>query len=262
MSSWREKLRAEPSLQFHEGLFFHTNFTRQRTFEKNYLSIRAKEKRIYSDEQVRSLPDIDHHHPHASEWRVRKKSLKRLIQYMNKRPGEKSILEIGCGNGWLSHNLARRLSAEVVGIDVNEYELSQGSRVFVDQENLNFIYGDILTLPLSFRFDFIILASSVQYFSDVTHLVETLLEKINPQGEIHVLDSPIYSNATVHDARQRSLEYFQKLQGEMATHYFHHSWYMFDPFDYKILNDPQALLNRIAKKLTGEITFPWIVIRK
>ena len=67
-----------------------------------YLASRKKENRIYSDEQVVQLPFIEPTHIHYHEWQVRKRSALRLIHYLEKKNKPLSILEIGCGNGWLS----------------------------------------------------------------------------------------------------------------------------------------------------------------
>jgi 2-polyprenyl-3-methyl-5-hydroxy-6-metoxy-1,4-benzoquinol methylase len=75
-------------------------------FERLYIALREQEQRLYTDEQVRQLPDIDPSHLHYKEWKIRKHSAERLISYLNKKKRRLNILEIGCGNGWLSAQLA------------------------------------------------------------------------------------------------------------------------------------------------------------
>ena len=68
-------------------------------FEKLYLQLREKEKRIYTDEEVIALPEIAEGHPHYAEWQMRKQSAKRLVTYLQREQRPLKILEVGCGNG-------------------------------------------------------------------------------------------------------------------------------------------------------------------
>src|ERR1700689_2775716 len=108
-------------------------------FEDLYLAVRQCEKRLYSDEQVRRLPDIDALHIYAEEWKIRKRSSMRLIEYIQKKHRPMRILEVGCGNGWLSAKLSEIPGADVIGLDINQTEISQANRVFV-KDNLEFVY--------------------------------------------------------------------------------------------------------------------------
>src|SRR5215203_4755336 len=76
-------------------------------FEKLYMQLRKKEQRLYTDEEVRNLPQVIAAHPHFKEWQLRKKSCGRLIEYLDQKNKPLHILEIGCGNGWLSAQLAK-----------------------------------------------------------------------------------------------------------------------------------------------------------
>src|SRR5688572_18830814 len=82
-------------------------------FEKLYLQVRKAEQRLYSDDEVKSLPGIFSSHPHIEEWKQRKVSCERIIKYLDKKQKPLKILEIGCGNGWFSAQLAKRSSWKV-----------------------------------------------------------------------------------------------------------------------------------------------------
>ncbi len=62
---------------------------------------------------------------------------------MQTHAGEGAILELGCGNGWLSHLLSQSLQRDVCGIDVNRTELTQAARMFGHDQRLSFIAADI-----------------------------------------------------------------------------------------------------------------------
>src|ERR1043166_8508266 len=113
-------------------------------FEENYLLVRQKEDRLYTDEQVKRLPEIEQSHPHYKEWRIRAGSCNRLIQHLSDKKRKLNILDVGCGNGWLCHHLSKIPGGEVAGIDINKTELEQAKRVFDSMEDLEFFYGEII----------------------------------------------------------------------------------------------------------------------
>src|SRR5687767_5432876 len=75
-------------------------------FEKTYIGLRQKEGRMYSDEELLQLPVVPKEHPHYREWQIRRRSCNRLIHHLEKKRSLLKILEIGCGNGWMAHQLA------------------------------------------------------------------------------------------------------------------------------------------------------------
>lgn len=232
-----------------------------------YMNTRIKEERFYTDEQVFQLPYPEKKHRYSAEWKLRAKSAKLLKKHieLNKLPN--SILEIGCGNGWLSNFLAGIPNSEVTGIDVNEAELEQAARVFGKKENLRFCQCDIFSSPFREEsFDFIILASVIQYFPDAVILVKSLLPLLKPGGEIHIIDSPFYEKDEVEDAILRSQAYYKNLKApEMIENYYHHTLNtILKAFVVKIrFHKPSIrhLLSGLLRKKTFA-GFPWIIIEK
>ena len=51
-------------------------------FEQLYIDLRCCEKRLYTDEEVTWLPDINEDHIHSKEWKIRKSSCEKLIRYL------------------------------------------------------------------------------------------------------------------------------------------------------------------------------------
>lgn len=256
----RNSFLQSPAFTFHNNIFYQKDLSRSNAFEKAYLSLREKENRIYPDELVSVLPEIYAHHPLKKEWMMRKSTIQPLILYLNKKNRPK-ILELGCGNGWLANHLATIPNSEVIGMDINETELIQGVRVFKETENLLFVYADILKISLPHAFDYIILSSSVQYFSDMETLFDKLLNLLASDGEIHVIDSPVYRKSDVAAANKRSEEYFARLGfPQMKQHYYHHVWQMFESFHPEVLYNPDTLLNKMKRKFFIGSPFPWIKI--
>ena len=139
-------------------------------FEDRYLLARRKENRMYHDEEVKLLPEIDALHPHYKEWQVRKKSGIKLYKYLLAKHKPLNIFEAGCGNGWLSHQLSAIPGSSITASDLNLAELQQAARVFSDISNIKFVYGDSsAVLSGNNKYDIIIFAASIQYFSSLPH---------------------------------------------------------------------------------------------
>ena len=188
-----------------------------------YLRVREKEGRLYPDDVVRRLPFVPEDHPLRGEWQARAASCERLVRYLARAPRHVNILELGCGNGWLANRIASQVEGRVIGLDGNRAELSQAHRVFADQRDLSWIVTDIFCAPFSNRFfDVIVIASAIQYFADLTCLLQTLIPLLTTEGEIHILDSPLYSVEELPVARERSRRYYEELGYPEMTSYYHH----------------------------------------
>jgi ubiquinone/menaquinone biosynthesis C-methylase UbiE len=229
-------------------------------FEKLYVDLRRSEKRIYSDEEVAWLPDIDEHHTYKKEWEIRKASCEKLVRYLRSKSRPLKILEVGCGNGWLSYQLSQIESSYVIGLDVNLCELQQAERVFMAIPNLAFVYGDIDSASLgNQKFDIVVFAAAIQYFDSLKYIVRKVFERLDEKGEIHITDTHFYSSGELDSARQRSSEYFQaKGFGRMEDFYFHHSMEELTDFRYSMLYNPNSVVNKV---LGTKNPFPWICIK-
>ncbi len=228
-----------------------------------YLRVREKEGRFYPDTIVARLPHIPRDNPLSTEWRSRADSCARLTHYLAAHHRSLSVLELGCGNGWLSHHISLVPGINVWGVDRASPELTQAARVF-HQANLIFIATDIFTPPFGpHTFDVIILASVIQYFPDLPRLIHTLQSRLASGGEIHVLDSPLYSPEEIPAARERTRAYYATLcYPEMAEQYFHHAFSELELFVPRWLYRPDNLLPRLVRRLgQSPASFPWLVIR-
>jgi SAM-dependent methyltransferase len=230
-------------------------------FEQSYYPLRLKEQRVYSDEALASLPSVSKDHIHFKEWKIRGNSAQRLIVYLEKKNKALNILEIGCGNGWLSSHLANIAQAKVTGLDINITELTQASSVFKNKKNLRFIYGDIRDRSFNeTNFDIIIFAASLQYFSDLKDILNAANSILATKGEIHILDTFFYTDQELPIAKKRSLDYFEAngFPG-MSKYYFHHGFNTLKEFKFRVLYNPSGLINRLLKKPNP---FYWFCINK
>lgn len=229
-------------------------------FEKTYITTRSLENRVYTDDELMNLPDIAEGHTHYKEWKARKWSGKHLGRYLAKKKRSLEILEIGCGNGWLSHLLADIRGSEVTGLDINFTELQQAARVFNDDPNLSFIHGDIRSGILDDRrFDHIIFAATIQYFPSMKKILHLSLSFLRPGGEIHVLDTRLYRPEEIEREKKRTLAYYTSLgYPEMADFCYHHSINDLRPFHHTWMYNPHAFGSRFWGIKNP---YPWIRIK-
>ncbi len=228
-------------------------------FENLYLAVREKEQRVYSNQELLRLPDCDYAHIHYNEWLMRKASCKKLIRYVTKKNKPLQILEVGCGNGWLSHRLAEIPQATVIGLDINFAELEQGASIFLEN-NLTFIYGDIRKNVLqNLQFDMIVFAASISYFPSINEIIKIALRHLIAEGEIHIIDSCFYDKESLLLAKQRCQTYYEELGlPEMADFYFHHILNDLKNFNYTMMDEPKSFFKNIFFKKN---IFRWIRIQ-
>jgi ubiquinone/menaquinone biosynthesis C-methylase UbiE len=233
-------------------------------FEKLYLQVRKKENRIYSDDEIKLLPYASKINPHKNEWALRTKSFLRFKEYLSHKKSKLNILDLGCGNGWLTGQLAKDFEHNYYGVDVNLTELEQAAKVF-DNDNLKFIYADIFatTFPAN-TFDIVIINSVLQYFQNISALMKELFFISKTYGEIHIIDTPFYDKDELMQAKNRTLKYYASLGfSEMAGKYFHHSLDEFKYFRYSYLYNSNSFKNRLSRFIFDKDSpFPWIVVTR
>ncbi len=226
--------------------------------EKSYLSLRTKEGRIHSDQIVQQLPFVERSHIHYKEWRTRQHAFKILKKYLKSKNKTLRILDLGCGNGWMSRRLMD-LGNEVIGLDINTDELKQATRLF-QNANLQFLNQDIFERPQIGKFNCILLASSIQYFSNFKELIELLKTYLTPDGEIIIMESHFYTQMDIDEAKSRSLKYFKENNAEeMNEFYFHHTLDSLNEFKLSyIYKNPQSIISKLLAP--HQSIFPIITI--
>lgn len=235
----------------------------QPTFEKAYIKIRDLEKRVYPDDLVKQLPHTPTSHRYHHEWNKRKKATLRVLSYLKQQQPD-LVLDLGCGNGWFTHQVATASGGQVLGADINKTELEQAARLF-ESNHCHFAYVDVFQAnwPAEY-FDQVIINSCIQYFADIPHLINQLFGLLKTDGVLHIIDSPIYQSSEVEGARERSQKYYESNGvGQMIKSYHHHSWKDFDAFPIQIKYRPDTLINKLKRKIDpNESPFPWIIITK
>ncbi len=223
-------------------------------FESQYKAIRDKENRWLTDDQVKQLPKVAPNSPHASEWKKRAWMLNKLETYLSLGAFE-NVLDIGCGNGWMTHKVSKYCQSSITGLDVGKEELEQATRCF-GNEAVSFVCCSNWKLLPKERYDLIYFAGSFHYFQPDEAFWKLLFSLLKPGGEIHILETQFYEVEAVEAAQKRSKEYFEKM-GAKVDYYQHVSWKML-PNDYEVLYRP----NKWNNVFKNRSPFPWIRMRK
>jgi ubiquinone/menaquinone biosynthesis C-methylase UbiE len=232
--------------------------------QQMFLHLDKIEKRSYPDEEIKLLPFASENNPHKDEWDLRTKSFLRFKNYLSKRNSGLSILELGCGNGWLASKILSEQNHHFYCVDINLNQLKQGARIF-NSENLKFIYADLFSanFPRS-SFDLIILNSSIQYFPDLKILKRELFYLLNPYGEIHIFDSPFYNDEEIPFVKNKMIRYYELLGfPQMKERIFHHTYNSLNKFNHTFLYDPRKMSNKFLNIVFNkDSNYPWIVIKR
>jgi len=105
-----------------------------------------------------------------------------FLENINK---EDRILDIGCGNGFLSYDLALKAKL-VVGIDIKNYNIDDANKRY-KRNNLKFIVGDATIYDFKERFDKIVLSNVLEHIENRI----SFLEKIRKIANIVILRVPM-----------------------------------------------------------------------
>ncbi len=111
---------------------------------------------------------------------------------------EDRVLELGCGDGWASRTLARRLGARslVVGVDVSDGMVQQARTKSAALGNLRFLCASAQRLPCKTdAFTKLLSVEAFYYFEDQDAVLRELLRVVAPGGQGFVLIC-LYSDHT------------------------------------------------------------------
>jgi len=107
----------------------------------------------------------------------------RLMKYHNFfiariNPAE-TVLDIGCGSGFVAYDIANQSRARVTGIDINKTYI-QNAREKRSHPNVNYICGNVLyDLPQSHH-DVIVLSNVLEHIEDRIGFLKQVSERCSP----------------------------------------------------------------------------------
>jgi SAM-dependent methyltransferase len=161
MNQFDEYFSANKNFVYKDGIYSQLDLSRDE-FEREYTGIREKEGRMHDDNVARYLPEVGIDHPLYNEWKLRAYSAKHFVSYLELNRC-RSIVEVGCGNGWLTSYIQNRMKISACGIDVEKKELQQAARI--SNGKSAFVRGDIFSKGFDdLKADVVLLVSCIQYF--------------------------------------------------------------------------------------------------
>lgn len=91
----------------------------------------------------------------------------------------KSVLDVGCGPGHYSVELARRGASDVLGVDFADGMIklaADRARAAGVEDRCRFILGDILETPIDKKYDYTIVMGFMDYVEEPRRMIDRILE--------------------------------------------------------------------------------------
>lgn len=168
-------------------------------FIKEYAYIRAAEGRSSPNSSYyRALPFKDLTGRWRREWAIRAAGFRAFIARVLE-PLEAgiplSVLDLGAGNGWLSGRLAAR-GHSMTAIDLQTGDQDGLGAHIHYQPAFTAVQAEFDYLPLAAaQFDLAVFNASFHYSENYETTLQALLPLLKPEGNVVILDTPIYHNS-------------------------------------------------------------------
>jgi len=143
---------------------------------------------------LEGLPYRDNTGRRSGEWRVKARSMEALLGVLNPQKWRR-VIDLGCGNGWLSHHLAIR-GHDVYAVDAvldNTVGLGAAGTYARMGPPFQRIWGDLEHLPFqSSSVDAVVCNASLHYARDMPASLVDITRVLRPGGLLAILNSPVY----------------------------------------------------------------------
>jgi SAM-dependent methyltransferase len=162
-------------------------------FIRQYRVVREQDGyRGRTPEYYRALPCVEPTDPHAAEWRIRQESFRQLQSRVLDGGGPLCILDVGAGNGWLSHRLTS-LGHQAVAVDWHDDEQDGLGACRHYAAPIPRVQADFDALPFApCQFDVVVFNGSLHYAPDIAATLGAARRILAPGGALVVMDSPMF----------------------------------------------------------------------
>jgi SAM-dependent methyltransferase len=142
----------------------------------------------------RELPRVARSDPQQAVWRIRQQSFRHLCSRVLARLGRRPlrVLDLGAGNGWLSHRLTL-LGNDCVALDwLDDFDDGLGAARHYPT-TFTRLQADFDRLPLvGGQFDAVIFNASLHYAANPTATLRNAANALVDDGALVVMDSPVF----------------------------------------------------------------------
>jgi SAM-dependent methyltransferase len=190
-------------------------------FRTEYGAHRATEGRAHSDAELLALPYL-RSGPLAKQWSVRARTFEAFMRLVVARVARTidrplRVLDLGAGNGWLCHRLARG-GGDAVAVDIRDDSIdglgAAPALLAAEFPPFERVVASFDALPVrEGYFDIIVFNASLHYATDLKAVFGEARRVSRSGGCIAVLDSPFYDReadgvAMVDDKRRTAAARF------------------------------------------------------
>ena len=169
-------------------------------FAEDYAAHRQAEGRGYAGEALLALPYV-RSGPLARQWAVRARSfdafMARLVRPTAKTLGRPlRLLDLGAGNGWLSHRVALEGHA-ATALDIRDDDVDGlgAALPFLQRTGgrMRIVAAAFDDIPApDAKFDVAVFNASLHYATDLAAVLKEAARVVRPGGRLAILDSPFY----------------------------------------------------------------------
>jgi SAM-dependent methyltransferase len=162
-------------------------------FAEQYRFVREREgARGLSAEEYRALPFVSSSGRRPAEWRVRAETFRHLERFVLSRLERATVLDVGAGNGWLSHRLTasghRAIALDWLADEADGLRARRHYFVRVPA-----VQADFDALPIGEgRVDLVVFNASLHYSADAAATLVGAGKVLAPGGTLAVMDSPMF----------------------------------------------------------------------
>jgi SAM-dependent methyltransferase len=167
-----------------------------------------------------------------------------ITQLKNINP--KTVLEIGCGLGYVSENIQSSLNCDVLGMDVSEVAISRATDNF---PNLIFKQGDIKSenFIVEKKFDLVILSQLLWYVLDsISNVFENCFSLLKSNGKVVITQAFLTSEqiygADICDGFDGLIDYLNRVD---INNMFQIEYENYDDSNSYVHNDGLIILRRV-----------------
>lgn len=165
----------------------------------------------------RELPQVARGDPQHAVWRIRRQSFRHLSGTVLPRLGRRPlrVLDLGAGNGWLSHRLTR-LGHVCVAVDwLDDPDDGLGAALHYPTPFTR-LQADFDHLPLvAGQFDVVIFNASLHYSPNPVATIRSASQALMEGGALIVMDSPVFASDL--DGRRMLVERQQGFADRIGT---------------------------------------------